>query len=238
MSEEMGQEATVPNSGQTIAFDPEKMSEVLEVVNNICQGKFASRIINVTTEDGIERELCLRVNEMIDRADAYIRESTACMGFILQNQYFRRISPNGMLGDYNNAVVGINNAADGIETKMVTFGEIVGTVASASTELNNSAQAMGETANQANNRATTVAAAAEEAGVNTSTVAASAEQLNASIQEINRQVSQSAIVTSEAVIEVQKTNELVDGLSVASTQIEASGHTDQRYSQTNKLACP
>ena len=99
----------------------EKIQEILNVVDDICQGKFESRIKNITTDDGTERALCMKINEMIDRADAYVRESTACLGFISQNQYFRRIAQHGMLGAYGEAAKEINLAADGVEIKMPRF---------------------------------------------------------------------------------------------------------------------
>ncbi|MBT4888505.1 MAG: hypothetical protein HON65_03010, partial [Rhodospirillales bacterium] len=197
-----------------------KFEQILTVIDDICQGDFESRISDITLVNGMERMLCLKINEMIDRADAYIRESTACMEFVARNRYFRRVASHGMLGDYKNAVNGMNKAADSIESKIMTFGEMVETISAASPELNASAQSMGETASHASSRATTVAAAAEEAGSNTETVAAAAEELNSSIQEINRQVSQSAVMASDAVIEAENANDLVNGLSESSTRIE------------------
>lgn len=47
----------------------DKIQEILNVVDDICQGNFESRITNIATEDGAERTLCLKINEMIDRAD-------------------------------------------------------------------------------------------------------------------------------------------------------------------------
>lgn len=215
----------------------EKIQEILNVVDDICKGGFESRIKNITTGDGVERALCLKINEMIDRADAYVRESTACLEFISQNQYFRRIAQHGMLGAYGEAAKAINSAADGVENKMKTFAEMVNAITSASTELNASAQSMGEAASNASEKTATVASAAEEAGTNTQTVAASAEELNASIQEINRQVSQSASIAGEAVVEAEKANQLVNGLSEASDQIEqVVSLINDIASQTNLLA--
>ena len=53
-----------------------------DVADSICHGNFEARIKNIPTTDGAERTLCLKINEMIDRTDAYVRESTACLGFI------------------------------------------------------------------------------------------------------------------------------------------------------------
>ena len=219
------------------AVRPEKIDEILRVADDICQGNFESRIKEIPQEEGVERDLCLKINEMIDRSDAYVRESTACLGFIAQNQYFRRIAEHGMLGAYGEASRAINAAADGVEIKMTKFGEMVGTITEASQKLDTSAHALGESASHASERSTSVSAAAEEAGVNTQTVAASVEQLNASIKEINQQVTHSAGLAREAVDGSEKANELVNGLSEVSKEIETVVNLiNDISSQTNLLA--
>ncbi|WP_169545680.1 methyl-accepting chemotaxis protein [Sneathiella aquimaris] len=197
----------------------ERILEIIKVVEDTCQGNFDSRIKNIPTEMSLERHLCVKINEMIDRSDAYVRESTACLGFIADNQYFRRIAPEGLLGSYGYAAQKINTAADGIEQKIKRFSEVVESIASASAQLNASSSVMGETIDVTSQKTRTVAAAADEAGNNTQTVASAAEELNSSIQEINRQVSNSATMSAEAVAQSKEVNELVSGLSDASDKI-------------------
>lgn len=194
---------TAKVSTSNASISSEKIQEILKVVEEICQGNFEARNRDISPIDGDERQLCLKINEMIDRADAYVRESTACLGYITENKYFRRIAEHGMLGAYGNAARSIKAAADGIEAKMNKFAEMVDAVASASQELNASTQSLGETANQTSQQSATVSAAAEEAGTNTQTVAAAVEQLNASIQEIHRQVTDSTNIAREAAEEAE-----------------------------------
>lgn len=197
----------------------EKLLEILDVVDAISRGEFESRIKDIAQEEGLERQLCLKVNEMIDRADAYVRESTACLRYIAENKYFRRISPEGMQGAYGYATYKINQAADSVEQKITRFSEVVDSISAASEQLNSNAQSMGSIVEQANERTTAVSSAAEEAGVNTNTVASAAEQLDASIQEINKQVSTSAGMSGDAVIQSREVNVMVEGLSIASDKI-------------------
>jgi methyl-accepting chemotaxis protein len=96
---------------------------------------------------------------------------------------------------------------------------LVGQVASASTELQATAQAMNGTAAQTTERSATVAAAAEEASANVQTVAASAEQLAASISEIARQVEQSSAVAERASVDAQRTNAVVRDLADGAQRI-------------------
>ena len=219
------------------AISQEKVDQILQVCQAICQGDFEARINNISPDDGVERELCLRINEMIDRTDAYVRESTACLGFMVNNQYFRRIAEHGMVGNFKDAVIKINAAADGIQVKTEKFSEIVDTISGVSTELNASALTMNHTASTASDRSTAVATVAKEAGANTQTVAAAADQLNASIQEINIQVSNSSTMAKDAATEAAQADVLVRGLSEASSEINhVVSLINAIAAQTNLLA--
>jgi methyl-accepting chemotaxis protein len=100
-----------------------------------------------------------------------------------------------------------------------SVGNIVQTVASASTELQSSAEALAGISEQTSQQSATVAAASEEASVSVQAVSSSAEELTASINEISRQVKDSSLMTSQAVEQVRKTNETVNGLAQSSAQI-------------------
>ncbi|MBR0781730.1 methyl-accepting chemotaxis protein [Bradyrhizobium iriomotense] len=98
-------------------------------------------------------------------------------------------------------------------------GEIVGTVSSASTELEASATTLTSTAERTQQLTTMVAAASEEASTNVQSVASATEELSSSITEISRQVQESARVASEAVGQARTTTERVSELSKAATRI-------------------
>ncbi len=97
--------------------------------------------------------------------------------------------------------------------------QVVELVASASTEMQSSAQALAATAEQTNQQSTAVAAASEEVTANVQTVASSAEELTASVNEISRQVAESTNISQEAVNETNRTNEAVEGLAEAAQKI-------------------
>jgi methyl-accepting chemotaxis protein len=108
---------------------------------------------------------------------------------------------------------------------------VVNSVASQATEMQSSAQAMTQTAEQATHQATAVAASVEEASANVQTVASSAEELAASVREIGQQVEHSSKISSQAVIEADKTNATVEGLAKTAQRIG-----DTIAGQTNLLA--
>jgi methyl-accepting chemotaxis protein len=118
-----------------------------------------------------------------------------------------------------------------------SVGRLVGLMASGSTELEATAQSMTGTAERTNHRASVVSSAAAEASTRVQTVAAAAEELTTSIDEISRQVAQSANVTLRAVDNARRTDTIVRALADGAHQIE---HVAELISsiaaQTNLLA--
>jgi len=111
---------------------------------------------------------------------------------------------------------GLLRLADGFDAGIKG---VVNAVASQATEMQSSAQAMSQSAGQATERATAVAAAVEQASVNVQTVATSAEELSASVLEIGRQVEWSSVIAGQAVLDADKTNVTVEGLSRSAQRI-------------------
>lgn len=132
----------------------------------------------------------------------------------------RRAARNDLADSFENAIKGI---VDG--------------VASASTELEATAQTMSASAEQTTHQASTVSGAAEAASANVQTVAAAAEQLSASVNEIGTQVAESSRISNEAVIQAESTNEYVRGLSTSAQKIgEVVQLINDIAEQTNLLA--
>ncbi|WP_193367743.1 methyl-accepting chemotaxis protein [Pelagibius marinus] len=124
--------------------------------------------------------------------------------------------------------------ADSFES---TVGGVVGTVSSAATELQASAQTMSSTAEQTNAQSVTVASASEEASANVQTVATASEELSASIAEISRQIAETNQVSQQAVEEADKASQSVNGLAEAAQKIGAVVNLIQDIAeQTNLLA--
>jgi methyl-accepting chemotaxis protein len=124
--------------------------------------------------------------------------------------------------------------ADGFEA---VVGEIVETVSSTSGELEQSAGSLTRTAERSTELSTTVAAASEVASTNVQSVASATEELSSSINEISRQVQESARVAGEAVDQARLTTERVSELSKAATRIgDVVELINTIASQTNLLA--
>ncbi|WP_315719179.1 MULTISPECIES: methyl-accepting chemotaxis protein [unclassified Bradyrhizobium] len=110
----------------------------------------------------------------------------------------------------------MSRLADSFESAV---GNIVETVSSASSELENSANSLSGTATRGQELSTTVAAASEEASANVQAVASATEELTSSVREISRQVQESARIASDAVEQARRTNDRVGELSKAATRI-------------------
>jgi len=218
-----------------------------DVCEAVAEGDFEARIINIT-ETGDAGRMLHAINRMIDRSDAYVRESKASLQYVANNKYFRRISEKGMSGAFAEASHVVNEAMGSMEERVEEFTrvvqafeeqmkEVVESVAAAATELEASAQTMNGAATSASEQSTAVAAAAEEASANVGSVAAATEQLTKSVGEINRQVAGSSKATAEAVEEVGRTSSDISGLNNASEKIgEVVSLITDIADQTNLLA--
>ncbi len=128
----------------------------------------------------------------------------------------------------------MNMLADSFDTSVR---KIVETVVSSVTEMQNSSGTLIDIAQQTSLQAEGAAAASGRSTVNVQTVASAAEELSSSISEISRQIGTSSQITSTAVTQAQKTDELVQGLAESAQKIgEVVNLINDIASQTNLLA--
>ena len=93
-------------------------SDVIAKISSVCQetrkGNFEARITNII-ETGALADVQHRVNDVIDRCDAFMREATASLDAVCRNVYYRRIVIAGLQGSFRVAAETIN---DSIEIQM------------------------------------------------------------------------------------------------------------------------
>jgi methyl-accepting chemotaxis protein len=153
----------------------------------------------------------LRINPIRDRAGAYVGPMLSWSVITQQTKI-----------------------ADDFETNVKG---VVQTVASAASQLQGTAKALGGSAEETTRQSTVVSAASEQAAVNIQTVASAAEELSASIGEISRQVSESAKIARDAVSQAKATDAQVEALSQGAAKIgEVVRLINEIASQTNLLA--
>ncbi|SHJ08186.1 methyl-accepting chemotaxis protein [Roseomonas rosea] len=118
-----------------------------------------------------------------------------------------------------------------------TVQSLTGHLASASTELEATAQSMSQLARQTDAQAGTVSNAATSTSSGVQTVATATEELSASIGEISRQVAQATEVTNRAVQNARTTDTTVRGLASSAAKIgEVVNLITSIAGQTNLLA--
>ncbi len=225
----------------------QSIRKALNVCRAVARGDFEARIIDIT-EKGELGELMHEINLMIDRSDAYIRESKASLDYVSRNRYFRKIIEDGMIGSYLDAAQTINRATHFIKERNDDFtriadnfegqmGNVVDSVTSAVDELQLVSTAVSEASVGAKKQATTVAAGAEQASTNMQCVASATEELTNAIGEINCQVVKSVEITSDAVEKSVYMSDQIERLSVASQKIgEVVQLINEIAAQTNLLA--
>ena len=85
------------------------IAKITAVCDEICKGNFEARIDDVVEGGGLD-DAQHRVNDMIDRCDAFVREATASLEAVCRNIYYRRILYGGLQGSFRVAAEIINNS--------------------------------------------------------------------------------------------------------------------------------
>jgi methyl-accepting chemotaxis protein len=111
---------------------------------------------------------------------------------------------------------GLANLVHAFDAKIAAM---VGVLSSSAGELQVTAQSMAAGATQTDQQASRASVAAEEASNGVQTVAVAAEELTASINEITRQVAESARMTDQAVAEARQTDAIVRVLAEGAGKI-------------------
>ena len=218
-----------------------------DVIKRAVDGDFEARILNISAKGDLG-ELLQGINDLIDRNDAYIRESRACLEHVSENKYYRKIIEVGMNGTFLFASSAVNRALSAMQAKVENFteltnhfegnvGGVVSTVSSAATQLSSSSQSLLKVSDEASHRATSVASAAEQASASVQSISTAAEQLSASISEIGNQVNRSVGVANEASEIVGDVVEQVKQLELAGDRISLAVELiNDIAEQTNLLA--
>ncbi|MGE5537131.1 MAG: methyl-accepting chemotaxis protein [Gemmatimonas sp.] len=190
-------------SRRTIRAVTEPAANLISAMSAIAQGHF-NTLISVERHDEIGTALthlkAMQAKLGFDRAVRLQEEIEKRRADEAKEERVRKV--DALIKDFDRSVSGA-----------------LETLASASTELQSTAQSMSATAEQTNQQAAAVAAASEQATSNVQTVATAGEELSSSIAEIGRQVGQSSRITQEAVQQANHTNDQIQGLAEAAQRI-------------------
>ncbi|MEH6403929.1 MAG: methyl-accepting chemotaxis protein [Sneathiella sp.] len=204
----------------------------LGLLKEMANGDFSVRITNIEQHDPLS-ELYHTINDLVDRCDAYVRESSACLEHVSEGKYFRNILLTSMVGDFYTASTKVNAAIGSMDHKVGEFSKaitefetvaetIIQDFSTSSATMMESSEEMKKAADETTSQATAVAAAAEETSVNTQTVAAASEQLTFSITEISRQVCNASLLSNETTSVSSELQTNIKGLEEISHEISTA----------------
>ncbi len=94
-----------PASGQ----HEQALAEIAAICAQISRGNFEARIIEIAS-DPVIATVQHKVNDMIDRCDAFVREATASLAAVCKGIYYRRIMLGGLNGAFRVAATRINDS--------------------------------------------------------------------------------------------------------------------------------
>jgi methyl-accepting chemotaxis protein len=194
-------------------------------------------------------------NRLLDVTDTFAREARAALRAASRGEFHRKVVLRGMPGTFRAASELINEGIGTLETQArevararalrletadafaQTIEQVVGSVASAGTELQVTAGNMVDHAGSTSEQTNAAAASAEQMSANVQSVAAATEELNVAANEIRRQADGSAKLARAAVAEVDRSRAVMSDLSKASEQISGAVKLIAEIAkQTNLLA--
>ena len=219
------------------------IEKALQVCKSVADGDFEARILGLE-EDGELRPLFQAINRIIDRNDAFIRDSTAAMKATQENRFYRKIPETGMPGIFKVAAQRINGSIDIMDAFHKQAHVLAERVDARVHELTEKQSEIADAANEtirktdANSSNTIrVSKAANRTLENTNGVAAATEQMRVSSQEIARQITISADCAAKTLSETETAGTKIEGLELATKEISSVVDLITRISkQTNLLA--
>ncbi len=217
--------------------------KAVDVCEAVAAGDFEARILNLG-EDGELRPLFNAINRIIDRNDAFVRESKAAMQAVKEQRYYRKILESGMPGVFLHATRDINASIANMEAindqssqLLSVVDALVEDVSEKTHEIQDSAHDSIRRTDENSSNTIEVSKAATRTLENTNAVAAATEQMRASSQEIARQITLSADCAAKSLSETEVAAEKIMSLEVAAKAISSVVDLITKISsQTNLLA--
>ena len=203
------------------------IEKAIAVCNAITKGDFEARITRID-QYGELAPLFNAINNMIDRSDAYIRESSAAMSHVAEKKYFRKILLNGLSGAYKNGTEIINNSIvemgfrDGESLKLAkSVDKTIAIAKDKSSEISTATNSSIEKTYTTTSKSFDVANSSSRSAKNINSVAAATEKIVASSNEIATQMGKTAQVANETLERAEKTAAILALLSDATQKISS-----------------
>ncbi|MEZ5973528.1 MAG: methyl-accepting chemotaxis protein [Planctomycetota bacterium] len=250
----MSTETATLDLAQRVAQYEKWIQESARICREAARGNLEPRILNIDC-DGELAELLHSINHLLDMTDAFLRESGAALSYASQNKFFRRVLEHGLLGSFSSASATINRASDTMAEKNAALLEarqnqlkladvfeesiqaVVDAVASASTEVQATAETLTSSAARTTREVARAGDSARETSSRMDSIAASTSELSQAVREIAEQVTTSNAVSHTALGEAGSATDRVQSLAESSDRIGLVINMIKRVAdQTNLLA--
>jgi len=198
---------------------PSDSSSLLDVFDRVLKGDLEARITDYDSHSETGK-IAEELNNFLNVVQCFMSEAGEVMRAVRDGEYYRRILPEGMGGEFLRHSKAINDVISQIQDKdrivknmTEKFITNVKDMIVSSTDLAPKAAAMSDTANHTKQFCNHAVKSANETQSSVQTVASAAEELSSSIGEITHQVERSSGLITETVTDVGKTNEAISELS-------------------------
>ncbi|WP_374765192.1 methyl-accepting chemotaxis protein [Yunchengibacter salinarum] len=227
------------------------LAAISKVSKSVSDGDMEARITDWDQHDR-HSETAANLNQMLDLADAYVRESCATLRAAMSGIFYRRFMSTGMRGTFQMGAQDMDMArqtmadqgealrkerhaiADAFEATVM---ETVSGFEDSIHETRQRTDALIRHAEDSLDRARAVTEASANAASNVETVSAAAEEMSASVEEIASQVTTSNERTGEAAREAENSSRVIRELEASSGNIgEVVQLINDIAEQTNLLA--
>ena len=194
-------------------------------ITALCQklehGDFSTRL-DVYETDCVG-EMFWTINDLVDRFDAFARETVSCLDFISRNHYFRHIIIDGLRGDLSNSAAKINNLTKTIKTKTddtdrladsvgQSLAEIVKKITDVSDNLRLTSKELNDVSENANSEVASLSETSCSTSTNVQTISNATDEMSSCITEISQQINQTSDISGQAVEESSKARVAMDAL--------------------------
>ncbi|NOZ64998.1 MAG: HAMP domain-containing protein [Alphaproteobacteria bacterium] len=222
---------------------PEGLSSLMNVLDRVRKGDLEARITDHDRETEFGK-IATGINNFLNVVQCFMSEAGETILAVRNGEYYRRILPEGMGGEFlrhsraiNDVVIQIQGKDRIVKDMTKKFITNVEDMISSSSDLAPKATAMADTASHTKGYCDHAVSSANETQSSVQTVASAAEELSSSISEISAQVERSGGLIEETVSDVGDTSKAISDLSTEVERITSILNIITEISgQTNLLA--